>query len=212
MSTSIAPRSAGIGLLVYALATFVAFMLSGAPGGDYSDTKVVGYIAAAHAPVAFIVWYIAALGALALVVFGAGLRKIPGVGQPLSALATIGAALSVAGSLLAGGVAVGMSEGGSVVREQTPHAVVYLVTEIGNLAAVCGPALCVGVIAIVIAMRTRMPVWLQVVAVIGGVCGILAPFYLTYLLYLLAVLALGVALLTGRAVRERMPERASSIV
>jgi hypothetical protein len=65
MSTSIVPRSAGIGLLVYVLATFVAFILSGAPGGDYSDAEVIGYIASSHAPVAFVVWYVAGLGALA---------------------------------------------------------------------------------------------------------------------------------------------------
>jgi hypothetical protein len=145
-------------------------------------------------------------------VFGAGLRRIPDIGQPLSALAAIGAAVSLSGSLLAGGVAVGMLEGGSAVREQAPHTVVYLLTEIGDLAAVCGPALCVGVIAIVLAMRTRMPVWLRVVAVIGGACGILAPFYFTYFLYLLASLAMGVAFLAGRAVRERTLDRTASIV
>lgn len=212
MPTSIVPRSAGLGLLVYALATFVAFMLSGAPGGDYSDAKIVDYIAPSHAAPAFIVWYVAALGALALVVFGAGLRRIPGIGQPLSALATVAAALSVAGSFLAGGVAVGMVEGGSAVQEQAPHSAVYLLTEIGNLLTVCGPALSVGVIAIVLAVRTRMPVWVRVVAVVGGICGILAPFFFTYVIYVIAALALSVAFMTGRAVRDRMPEQTASIV
>ena len=211
MSTSTVPRSAGIGLLVYALATFVAFLFSGAPGGDYSDAEVVGYIAPSHAAPAFVVWYIAALGALALVLFGAGLRRVPGIGPSLSALAAVGAAVSLSGSLLVGGVAVGMLEGGSAVREQTPHTVVYLLTEIGDLAAVCGPALCVGVIAIVLAMRTRMPAWLRVVAVIGGVCGILAPFYFTYFLYVIAAIAMAAAFLTGRAVRERTTERMASV-
>jgi len=212
MFTSIVPRTAGVGLVVYLLATFVAFMFSGAPGGDYSDAKIVDYIAPSHATTAFIIWYVAALGALALVVFGTGLRRIPGIGQPLSALATVGAALSVAGSFLAGGVAVGMVEGGTTVQQDTPHSAVYLLTEIGNLLTVCGPALCVGVIVIVLAVRTRMPVWVRVVALVGGVCGILAPFFITYLIYVVAALVLSVALMTGHAVRDRVSERTASIV
>ncbi|KHK98597.1 hypothetical protein LK09_06455 [Microbacterium mangrovi] len=206
MSVSTVPRWAGIGLLVYTLATLVAFMFSGAPGGDYADADVLAYIDPAHAVTAFVAWYVAALGALALVVFGAGLRRLPGIGQPLAALATVGAALSVAGSLLAGGVAVGMLEGGAAVREQTPHTAVYLATEIGHLMAACGPALCVGVIVIVLAMRGRMPIWLRVVAVFGGVCGILAPFYFTYFAYVLVMVVMSIAFLSGRATRSRLPE------
>ncbi len=212
MSTSIVPRTTGLGLALYLLTTFAAFMFSGAPGGDYSDAKIADYIAPSHAATAFVIWYIAALGALALVLVAAGLRGIPRIGQPLAALATVGAALSVAGSFLAGGVAVGMAEGGSSVQGQTPHSAVYLLTEIGNLLTVCGPALCVGVIVIVLALAARMPIWVRVVAVLGGVCGILAPFFFTYLIYLIAALALSVAFMTGHAVRERMPEQAASIV
>lgn len=212
MSTSTVPRFAGLGLLVYTLATLVAFMFSKAPGGDFADADVVGYIAPSHAIPAFIIWYVAALGALALVVYGASLRRIPGIGQPLSALATVGAALSVGGAFLSGGVAVAMLEGGTLVRQQTPHTAVYVLTEVGNLTAACAPALCVGVIAIVLAVRTRMPVWVRVVAVIGGVCGILAPFFFTYFIFVLTMVALGIAFLAGRAVRDRMPEPAASIV
>ena len=98
------------------------------------------------------------------------------------------------------------------MQGQTPHSAVYLLTEIGNLLTVCGPALCVGVIVIVLALAARMPIWVRVVAVLGGVCGILAPFFFTYLIYLIAALALSVAFMTGHAVRERMPEQAASIV
>jgi hypothetical protein len=206
MSESTIPRWAGVGLLVYTVATLVAFMFSGSPGGDYADSDVVAYIAPGHAVIAFVAWYVAALGSVALIVFGAGVRRLHMIGQPLAALAAVGAALGVTGSFLAGGVAVGMLEGGSVVRQGTPHAAVYLATEIGHLLAVCGPALTVGIAVIVLALRTRMPAWLRVFAVIGGVCGILAPFYFTYFLYVLVMLVLSIALVAGRAVRTRMPE------
>ena len=198
MSTSPIPRWAGIGLLVYVIGNVAAFMSTGAPGGDFSAADVAAYIAPGHAATAFAIWYVDALSVLALVVFGAGIRKLPGVGLPLSALATVAAAVSVTGTWLAGGVTVGMLEGGTAVRDGVPAPVVYLLTEIGDLMAACGPAMCIGIIGIVLALRGVLPVWLRVVAVIGGVCGILAPFYFTYFLYVLCVVVLGVAIVATR--------------
>lgn len=213
MSTPIIPRSAGVGLLIYAVGTFAAFMFAGAPGGDYDDAGIAAYIDPGHAPIAFALWYVAALSALALVVFGAGIRRLPAVGGPLSALATIGAALSVTGAWVAGGVEVGMVEGGQAVLSSVPHAVVYLFTEIGNVMAVCGPALCVGVVAIVLAIRGGLPMWLRVFSVIGGISGILAPFFFTYFVYLLWALALGIALFAARrTTRTAVTEPAASII
>lgn len=202
MSTPVIPRSAGIGLLIYAIGTFAAFMFAGAPGGDYADGRVTSYIDPEHAPAAFTLWYVSALAALALVLFGAGIRRLPRVGGPLAALASIGAALSVTGAWIAGGVEVGMVEGGSAVQAGVPHPVVYLFTEIGSAMAVCGPALCIGVVAIVLAVHGGLPVWLRVFCVVGGVCGILAPFFFTYFIYLLWAVTISVALIiTGRAAR-----------
>lgn len=213
MSTPIIPRSAGVGLLIYAVGTFAAFMSAGAPGGDYDDARVAAYIDPSHAPIAFALWYVAALSALALVLFGAGVRRLPTVGGSLSALVTIGAALSVTGAWLAGGVDVGMVEGGEAIRSGTPHAVVYLLTEIGNVMAVCGPALCVGVVAIVLAVRHGLPMWLRVFSVIGGISGILAPFFFTYFVYLLWALAMGIALIAARrTARTAVAEPAASII
>ncbi|WP_417564437.1 hypothetical protein [Microbacterium sp.] len=194
-------RSAGIGLLIYSLATSAAFLFSGSPGGDYSDGQVAAYLAGAHGPTAFALWYVAALGALALVLFAAGLRRLPATGAPLAALATIGAAVSVTGAWLSGGVAVAMAEGGDAVRTGIPHPAAYVLTEVGNLMAVCGPALCVGVIALVLAVRGGVSVWLRVSCAIGGVCGILAPYFYTYFIYTLFTLVLGVALVAARRVK-----------
>ncbi|WP_426516127.1 hypothetical protein ACPPVQ_16000 [Diaminobutyricibacter sp. McL0618] len=213
MSTSLIPRWAGIGLLVYAVGTLAAAMFTGSPGGEYSAADVAAYTAPGHAPTALVLWYIAALSALALVVFGAGIRRLPAMGRPLSALASIGAAVSITGTWLAGGIAVGMLEGGSAVRSGVAAPVVYLFTEIGHAMSMCGPAMCVGVIGIVLAVRGALPVWLRVVSVIGGVCGILAPFFFTFFLYVLWVVVLGVVILATRRV-PAVPrvESAASIV
>jgi hypothetical protein len=214
--SSSVPRFAGAGIIVYALATIAGFMFSGSPGGDYSAADVSSYIAPSHAPAALVLWYVTALGTLALVVFGAGVRSLPGIGGPLSALATIGAALGVTGAWLAGGVDVAMVEGGGAVRSGVPAPVVYVLTEIGHALAACGPAMCVGIIGIVLAVRGAMPVWLAVLSVIGGLCGILAPFFFTAFVYLLWVLVLGVALLAGagarRGARTAAAKPASSLV
>jgi hypothetical protein len=216
MSTHVTPRSAGIGLLIYAIGTFASFMFAGAPGGDYADGRISSYIDPAHAPVAFTLWYVSALAALALVLLGAGIRRLPNIGGPLAALTSIGAALSVTGAWIAGGVEVGMVEGGSAVQAGVPHPVVYLLTEIGSAMAVCGPALCIGVVAIVLTFRGGLPVWLRIFCLIGGVCGILAPFFFTYFIYLLWALTMSVALIvTGGAARTMSvgpAEPADSIV
>lgn len=196
------PRFAGIGLLVYAVGAAAGFIFTGSPGGDYSRADVTSYIAPGHATTALIAWYVAALGTLALVVFGAALRQLPRLGNPLSALAAIGAALGVAGVWLAGGVEVAMVEGGDAVRSGVAAPVVYVLTEIGHALAICGPAMCVGTIGLVLAVGRLVPVWLGVLSLIGGICGILAPFYFTLVLYVLWVLVLGVALLIGRSGRR----------
>jgi hypothetical protein len=197
------PRTAGIGLLVYGLGTAVAFMGSGAPGGGYQDAAVGSYIASTHWVTAFSLWYVGALGALGLVLLGSGLRGLRGVGDLLWGLCLAAAATSVTGAFVSGGVDVAMAEGGSAVGSGVPHAVVYTLTEIGNLLAVCSPALFVGVGAILLAARGHLPGWVRVVTVVAGACGVLAPFFFTYFVYLLWVVAAGIAL---TASRQRHPE------
>ncbi|HEY3511859.1 MAG TPA: hypothetical protein VGL36_21970 [Kribbella sp.] len=189
------PRSAGLGLLGYGVGTAVAFMGSGAPGGGYDDTGVARYIAGSHAAAGFTLWYVGALSALGLVVFGTGLRHL---GDGLRSLAIAATATSVVGAFVSGGVVVAMAEGGTAVRTGVPHPVVYTLTEIGNLLAVCAPALFIGVVAIVLAFRAQLPGWLRGFCVIAGVCGIAAPFFFTYFVYLLWTVVAGATLAINR--------------
>lgn len=193
------PRSAGVGLAAYGLGTAIAFQASGSPGGDYRESAVTQYISFHHFWLAAGLWYLSALCSLGLLVVGLGLRTQPDVGRLLSSLATAGAALGVAGAFVSGGLSTAMAEGGTTVRNGVPHPVVYTISEIGNLLAVCAPALCVGVLAIVLATRTAtLPRWLRTLSMIAGVCGVLAPFFFTYFLFVAWTLVAG-AVIAGRA-------------
>jgi hypothetical protein len=205
------PRPAGLGLLVYGLGTAIAFIGAGAPGGDYEGALVGDYIATSHFAPAFAFWYVGALAAVGLLVFGHGLRDLPSVGGLLEGLAIAATATSVVGAFVSGGLEVAMAEGGSAVRAGVPHPVIYTITEIGNLLAICSPALFVGVAALVLARRSALPGWLRGFCVVAGLCGILAPFYFTYFVYLLWTVVAGVFLIASRTTRPAA-EPADSLV
>jgi len=95
-------------------------------------------------------------------------------------------------------VVVATFEGGTAVREGIAHPVVYTLSEIGNLLAVCTPALCVGVAALVLAVRGPLPVWLRIFSMISGTCGILAPFFFPYFIFVLWTLVTGAVVASRR--------------
>jgi hypothetical protein len=204
-------RSTGIGLVVYGICTAAAFMAAGAPGGDYSDSAVTKYIATSHLPLATVLWYVSGIGALALLVVANGLRSQPSGGRLLSGLSTVGAATSLVGAFVCGGLAGAMVEGGTTVRDGVPHPVVYTIAEIGGLLAVCAPALCVGIAAIVLAARHAVTGWLRVFSVVAGICGILAPFFFTYFVFLVWTLVAG-AVIAARHAPAPAPQPAPSLV
>jgi hypothetical protein len=194
-------RSAGIALAFYGVVTFLAFGFN-APGGNYSETAVARFISSGHMWTAFGLGYLGILGALAILVFGARMRGEAGSsGDLVWGLTLVGTATSLVGWFVTGGLAVAMAEGGDPVRGAIAHPVVYTVSEIGNLLAVCSPALCVGVASILLARQASLPRWLQVFTMVAGVCGVLASFYFTYFVFVLWTLVAGMALaVTSRTV------------
>ena len=191
-------RAAGIALICYALGTLFAFAPY-SPGGDYSDTAVATFVSSGHMWGAFASAYLGVFSALLLLVVGLALRdEVGSLRDAFFALTAVGATTSMVGFFLSGGVAVSMAEGGSVVRTGVPHPVVYTLTETGNLLSVCAPALCVGLASLMFVRRVALPTWLTVFTVVAAVCGVLAPFYFTYLLYLLWALVAGALLALRR--------------
>jgi hypothetical protein len=201
--TSIPRRAAGA-LIVYGVGVTFAFLASGTPGGDYDDEAIRSYLTSGHWPDAFALAYLAAGCALALTVFGHGLRTALGgaLGDFVWGLSIAGTATGVVGVFVTAGLDVSMSEGGHAVQTGVPHPVVYAISEIGNLIAVCAPAFFTGGIAMVGAVRGPMPAWLRVASVVAGVCGILAPLFFTYFIFVLWTVVAGATVATARQPRS----------
>ena len=205
-------RAAGLGLITYGLGTTIAFVMLGAPGGDYEDTLVSSYIAQSHWPVAFAIAYLGAISALGLLVFGNAMRTMhPRTGELLWGLSVAAVSVSVVGWFVDGGLVVAMAEGGRTVQGGVAHPVVYLVTEIGNLLAVCAPALFIGVAAIVLSRKGSLPRWLRIFSVVAGVCGILAPGFFTLFVFVLWTLVFGVTLTRSAGTTESSDARAAGL-
>jgi hypothetical protein len=202
-------RTAGLGLLAYAIGTPLTMALIGSPGGDFSNADIAQYVSAGHRTTAFVMAYVGGLAALGLLAFGSRMRdELGAVGRAVWGLAVAGTATAVTGWFMVGGVAVAATEGGTAVQG-VGHPVIYLLTEIGNLVAVCGGAFFAGLIALVLAVRGPLPMPLRVVSALAGVCGIVAPLYFPMAVYLLGVLAVAVWCLASR-LPERRPAPAQT--
>jgi hypothetical protein len=117
-----------------------------------------------------------------------------------------GVAAGVVGWFLVGGVAVVFAEGGTPLRA-LPPAVVYALSEMSNLIAVCASAFLVGSAALVLVARGTLPAAPRVVTAVAGVCGLLAAFFFPLFLFWLWAIAFGIwALVWGT--RDTAPLRA----
>jgi hypothetical protein len=208
------PRRAGAALLVYGLGVTVAFLSVGSPGGDYDPGNIASYVARGHWPAAFALAYLSALCSLGLMVFGQSVRTTLGgaVGDFVAGLCLAGTATSVVGAFLVGGIDVAMAEGGTHVQTGVSQPVVYTLSEVGNLVAVCGPAFFAGVVALALAAVGRLPLWLRAFSVVAGLCGVLAPFFFTYFVFVLWTVATGITLLARRTSPAAATEPAASLV
>lgn len=196
-------RAAGLGLIAYGLGTPVAFMTINSPGGNYDDKVVAAYVSSGHWVAAFVLAYVGAFAALGLLAFGSRMREELGAaGRTVWGLSVGAATAGVVGWFLVGGVAVAAAEGSPDVAT-VAHPVVYTLTEMGNLVAVCSSAFLVGVAALVLVARARLSIGLRVVTAIAGVCGIVAPLFFPIFLFWLWAIGFGVYL---TASRSRRPE------
>ena len=186
-------RGAGTALLVYGIGTTVGYFGAGGPGGDFEPATIAGYTAPSHYAAAVGLWYLGAFAALALIPFARELRKVGGwLGDTLWGIGIAASCTSVVGAFLGGGLVTALWEGGTEVRQGLPQPVVYTMSEVANLMALCGPAFFVGAAAILLGVRGPLPTWLRVLSVVAGLCGILLPFYFTIPVYLLWVLVFGI--------------------
>jgi hypothetical protein len=199
----ISRRTAGLGLLAYGIGSAAAFMSIGSPGGDYDDKTVATYISSGHSLTAFVLAYVGAFAALGLLAFGSRMREELGAaGRTVWALSVAATTAAVVGWFLLGGVAVAAAEGGSAVAT-VPHPVIYTLTEMSNLVAICASAFLVGVAALVLAVRAQLPAPVRALTGIAGVCGIVAPLFFPLFLFWLWAIGFGIYLAVARS---RRPE------
>ncbi|HET6910938.1 MAG TPA: hypothetical protein VFH54_16525 [Mycobacteriales bacterium] len=207
-------RSAGAGLLVYGVGVTTAFLTLGAPGGAFEPPKVSSYLSSGHWTAAFAIAYVGVLSALGLLLFGHGIRRSDGdlggtLGELIWGGAVAATATSVVGTFVTGGLDVAMVEGGRAVQDGLPLPVAYTISEIGNLLTVCAPAFLMGTVALVLAAKAPLPVWLRGFSALAGVCGILAPLYFTYFVFVLWTVVTAIAILSRRSARQPRPHRAA---
>jgi hypothetical protein len=195
----ISRRTAGLGLLAYAIGTPVAFMGIGAPGGDYEDSIVTSYISSGHRVTAIALAYLGAFAALGLLPFAARMRnELRSSGDLFWGLSVAGVAASVVGWFLLGGIPVVFAEGGTALAG-LPHDVVYAMSEVSVLVAVGASSFLVGAAALVLAVRGPLSAPIRALTVIGGVCGLLASFYFPIFIFWLWAIAFAVWTLASRA-------------
>jgi hypothetical protein len=203
----ISRRTAGLGLLAYAIGTPVAFMGIGAPGGNYDESMVTTYISSGHRATAVVLAYLGAFAALGLLPFAARMRsELRSGGDLFWGLSIAGVAASVIGWALAGGIPVVFAEGGAPVAGMS-HDVVYALGSLSMLVAVPASAFLVGSAALVLAARGPLPGAIRVVTVVGGVAGLVAAFFFPVFLFWLSAIVLGGWTLASGA-RDTAPLRA----
>lgn len=184
------PRSAGIGLLVF-LAGIVAWSFAGTMGGTFHESEVAAFIAGTHRNLDFLLYTVGALSSIGLLVFGWAVRDRFGrIGELVWGLSVAGTATAVSGLFALGGFQVAMAEGGEQAQA-IPPSVAYTFGTIGHVFAGPGPALFIGVIALILAAKAELPAWLRVFTVLAGISAITAALYFTAAVYLLWLLVFG---------------------
>lgn len=185
------PRSAGVGLLIL-FASVVAWSIAGTQGGTYHDADVTDFILGHHSALDFVLYTVGALGSVGLLVFGWAVRHGLGrIGELVWGLSIAGTAVAISGVTVLGGFQVAMAEGGEKAQA-VPPAVAYTIGTVGNVWAGPAAALVVGVIALFLAAKAAMPLWLRVFTVTAGVCAITAALFWTAGVYLLWLLVFGI--------------------
>jgi hypothetical protein len=200
----ISRRTAGLGLLGYGIGTPLAFTLIGSPGGNYHEDDVTTYISSGHSVTAFALAYLGAFVAIGLLPFASRMRaELRAGGDLFWGLVVAATTTAVIGWFLVGGVAVAFAEGGPAL-DAVPHPVVYTLTQVSNLVAVCASAFLLGMAALLLVARAALPAPLRVATGIAGVCGLLAALFFPAFLFWLWAITFGAWVMAGGA-REGRP-------
>jgi hypothetical protein len=198
-------RTAGLGLLAYAIGTPVAFLGVGAPGGNYDDRTVTNFISSDHLVTAIALAFVGAFASLGLLPFASRMRSELGSGGDVFwGLTVAGTAAAVMGWFLVGGIPVVFAEGGTALTG-LPHGVVFALGTLSIQLVATASAFLVGA-ALLLAARAPLPGAIRVIVVVGGIAGLAAGFFPVFLFWLAAIVLAGWTLASGA--RDTAPIRA----
>jgi hypothetical protein len=184
-------RTAGLGLLAFAIGTPVAFLSVGAPGGNYVDSTVTNYISSGHLAVAIGMAFLGAFATLGLLPFASRMRsELRSGGDIFWGLVVAAVAASVIGWFLVAGVPVVYAEGGTALTG-LPHGVAFALGTLSMQMAATAGTFLVGAALLVLAARAPLPGAIRVITIVGGVAGLLAGFFFPVFLFWLAAIVLG---------------------
>jgi hypothetical protein len=199
-----------VGAVGFGVLTAIAFVIGGAPGGNYDESDVARYVSIGHFPAVIASGYLALLGVVGLICLLAYLREVIGAHADRSVAANIfwGIGLASAASFAVGwglvtGIALAAAEGGS--GASVPHPVNYVLSDtmLNVLYGSGGILLGFSLIALMVASRGSLPNWLRWVTVVAGVLALTTPFYFSAPAAPLWAIVMGVWLLAARRAGAR---------
>jgi hypothetical protein len=184
-------RTAGLGLLAYAIGTPVAFLGVGAPGGNYDDGTVRNFISSGHLVIAIAMAFLGAFATLGLLPFASRMRsELRSGGDVFWGLTVAAVAASVIGWFLVAGVPVVYAEGGKALTG-LPHGVAFALGTLSMQMVATAGTFLVGAALLVLAARAPLPGAIRAITIVGGVAGLIAAFYFPVFLFFLAAIVLG---------------------
>lgn len=198
----------GAGGIAFGILFFVALLVAGPPGGEYSADDVANYLDDDRRARAFVALYLAIAAVAGLVALLSGLRDAIAAGREQWTRIFWGCGLGAATAFAIGfailvtpplSLAIG---GGEAAAPETT----YLVTQVGWLVALGAGGLLLGAALIVLMLESGgvLPAWVRWVTLAAGVLGLASTAYFPFFALLLWGVIVGAWLLaSGRAAVPR---------
>lgn len=197
--------AAGIGSIAFGVLTFVALIVGGPQGGNYSAADVAAYISSNHVVVAGGMALCGLVGAAGLMCLGAYLRQRADLEAPGSIWPqvlwglTLGSAVCFAVSWgIFVSQPIGNNEAGTNLN--VPPTIIYSIGISGDELMFESAATLLGLALILSAIVNlpRWPGWLRWSSLVVGLAGIVSLAFFPFFLLLLWALVVGVWLLLRR--------------
>lgn len=205
--------AAGIGALAFGILPFVGFMIANPPGGSYSVSNTIDYVAKGHRVSVFASVYFLLASAVGLVLLLTRLREAIGGGSRASIFNALGVAAVaswVAGYAMVVGVPAAIAFGGSSKLVLT-HGVVYTFAEVGWAVMYGAGGTLLGCALIAFASGpVAVPAWVRWTTLAAGIAGLAALAWFPFFVVYVWAIALGLWLLLSPAA-SRAPEAAPAV-